>query len=801
VLVLEIRKTAIEFHDALVKAVAADPRFEWLLDAPLDEVEEQHGKDTPWRVYLVMADYAGARQLVYKFRDYCGSAKSSAAFAGKRKDPAAWFHLFGALSDIRFWGVRDRLITSRTLEHWREDLALQPTRFRFEVELWWRDSVERRQSAIDGLRRLIDVAGGTIVGAPCIISPIHYCGLLAEIPTASIGLVLRSFGDGRDPEAADLPRDVAFLGFDDVMFFRPRAQAIVDPSSDADAGATPRSPRARPQGQPILALLDGMPLENHVHLAERLIVVDPEDIGSRYPASHRRHATAMASLVLHGDLQGQGVVLDRPVVVQPVMRSRTLPDGTGEEAMPDDRLALDAFHMAVRQIVTSTETSTVKVINVSLGDRTRMFDGPGPSPWARLIDYLAHEHRLLFIVSAGNCDRNLELEGDPKDAHDCFRSNPEQFSRRLLRAMYREAAQRKLLSPGESVNALTIGALHDDEGESMPPRGQVFDPFLRPGFLSPVTSFGMGVRRSVKPDLVVAGGRQALREPPSWTMHAQARVQLVGQANPIGHRVAAPGMIGSLDGVAMSRGTSNAAALTSRAAVELHGVIEELRSRYPDTDLPSELDAVLLKALLTHGASWPRESEIWRSIVALPSPRDRDEAARAYGYGVPDFRRAAACTETRATAIGVGTLADEHAWRFRFPRPACLDAQTTLRRLVVTMAYLTPIHPGHQAYRRARVWVDHAAAATALGLESRDVTVTTARRGTLEHVVLEGKGRAPNPTVTELELTVGCRADAGELEATVPFALVVTLEIGEGQTLPIYAQVAERLRVRQRGRA
>lgn len=509
----------------------------------------------------------------------------------------------------------------------------------------------------------------------------------------------------------------------------------------------------------------------------------------------------MASLVLHGDLQGQGPALERPVIVQPVMHSRTRSDGTGEEAMPDDRLALDAFHMAVRRLVTSSDTSTVKVINVSLGDRTRMFDGPGPSPWARLIDYLAHEHRLLFIVSAGNCDRDLELEGDPRDAHDCFLSNREQFPQRLLRAMYRDTAHRKLLSPGESMNALTIGALHDDEGESLLPRGQVFDPFPRPGFLSPVTTFGFGVRRSVKPDLVVAGGRQALREPPSWTMHAQARMQLVGQANPIGHRVAAPGMSGSLDGFAMSRGTSNAAALTSRAAVDLHGVIEELRGRHSAAGLPPELDGVLLKALLAHGASWPREAGAWQSIVAVPAPRDRDETARAYGYGVPDFRRAAACTETRATAIGVGTLTDEQAWRFRFPRPACLDAHTMLRRLVVTMAYLTPIHPGHQAYRRARVWVEHAQAASALGLESRDVTVKTARRGTLEHVVLEGERLAPDPTVTELELTVCCRADAGDLTTTIPFALAVTLEVGEGQTLPIYTQVADRLRVRQRDRA
>lgn len=730
-------------------------------------------------------------EFVNKFRDYRNG--------DHRQGQTPWRDLFDTLVDVRFWGLRDRLLDNRTLEYWLEDLALGTEPLRFELELWWHEDPHKRQQSISRLRELIAIAGGRIVHGPITVDAIHYCGLLVEIPKSTLALILPPLAAARgDPEYLDLPAEVALLKCDQVMFLRPRAQAdLAEVSEDVDDDHS--FAHERPDGDPVVALLDGVPLQNHVRLADRVIVHDPENLAERSVAQHRGHGTAMASLIIRGDLQANDVPLERPIVVRPVMCADPV---SGREELPNDRLALDAFHIAVRDLVVHDTAKTVRVINVSMGDRTRLFDGPGPSPWARLLDYLAYEHRLLFVVSAGNSLRGIAIGRDPSTVREQHRSDREALGRTLLRAMYRDAAHRKLLSPAESINALTIGALHDDDGPPMPDRGPVFDPFPTVGLPAPMTSFGLGVRRAVKPDLVLPGGRQPLRDPLSWTGDQSPTFEFAkGQGIPLGQRVAAPGPPGRLDGTALSRGTSNAAALATRAAARLHGVIEQLRHRHPSRAPTSDHEAVLLKAMLAHGAVWPHEARVWQEAIEATSKEARDETARAYGYGVPNFERVMSCTEVRATGIGVGDLEGDRAQVFRFPLPECLAGQVTRRRLVVTLAYLTPIHPGHQKYRRARLWVEPKAAKDALHVSTVDVKTDTSQRGTLQHLVMDGEGRAVHPTTRQLEFKVNCRADAGKLRGRVPFALLVTLEVGEGERLPIYHQVAQRLRERARGRA
>lgn len=53
-----------------------------------------------------------------------------------------------------------------------------------------------------------------------------------------------------------------------------------------------------PSGDPIVALLDGLPLENHDFLNGRLTVDDPDGWAAETPAADRHHGTNMASLLL-----------------------------------------------------------------------------------------------------------------------------------------------------------------------------------------------------------------------------------------------------------------------------------------------------------------------------------------------------------------------------------------------------------------------------------------------------------------------------------------------------------------------
>jgi hypothetical protein len=69
------------------------------------------------------------------------------------------------------------------------------------------------------------------------------------------------------------------------------------------------------------------------------------------------------------------------------------------------------------------------------------------------------------------------------------------------------------------------------------------------------------------------------------------------------------------------------------------------------------------------------------------------------------------------------------------------------------------------------------------------------RRGTLQHEIFEGDEAVAYMDGTNVRVKVNCRADAGLLIEPVPYALAVTLETAESLRVPVYAEVAERVRV------
>jgi hypothetical protein len=72
------------------------------------------------------------------------------------------------------------------------------------------------------------------------------------------------------------------------------------------------------------------------------------------------------------------------------------------------------------------------------------------------------------------------------------------------------------------------------------------------------------------------------------------------------------------------------------------------------------------------------------------------------------------------------------------------------------------------------------------------------RRGTVQHDVWEGEKAAAYADGDVLEVLVSCAADAGEMREAVPFGLCVSLEVAEGVELPIYEEIAARVRLAER---
>jgi hypothetical protein len=75
--------------------------------------------------------------------------------------------------------------------------------------------------------------------------------------------------------------------------------------------------RALPdKDQPVAAVFDAVPVQAHPLLRDGLIVEDPNELEARSVGA-RIHGTAMASLVLHGDLNDPPSPISRRVYFHP----------------------------------------------------------------------------------------------------------------------------------------------------------------------------------------------------------------------------------------------------------------------------------------------------------------------------------------------------------------------------------------------------------------------------------------------------------------------------------------------------
>ena len=86
----------------------------------------------------------------------------------------------------------------------------------------------------------------------------------------------------------------------------------------------------------------------------------------------------------------------------------------------------------------------------------------------------------------------------------------------VAQSLHGRAHLQRIISPSESVNALTVGSLHGDDSGIVVAAPNI-DPCPQPGFPSPINRVGLGFRRAVKPDVLFEGGVQVYRLSPART--------------------------------------------------------------------------------------------------------------------------------------------------------------------------------------------------------------------------------------------------------------------------------------------
>jgi hypothetical protein len=693
-----------------------------------------------------------------------------------------WRDVFQRLRDLRPWGPGDRVQreTQTILEEeisGRDPTDLIP----LEIELVFRREPQDAAAGRKKVAAVVTNAGGRVV-SEARLEDIAYDALLVNIPVSAVQGILAKQAD-------------SIAGMMPVMHIRP--QSLVTSLDVADLGEAERRPQPGELADPILAVLDGVPVAAHPLLADHLDVDDLFDLEPNTPVADRRHGTAMASLVVHGDLNRPEAPLPRRIAMIPVLGP--------QDEFPKDRLIVDLIYTAVRRMREVPEATAphVLIVNLSLGDKRRPFQGR-LSAFARLLDRLAYHFGLLFFVSAGNHDGKFGIPSfangtQYEDAGEEARANG------TLQALGNIMADRRVLSPGETVNGLTVGALNEDAVAPMMRKAasSIVDPYRNLTMSNPSSALGPGFANATKPDVLMPGAREHLSFQGN-NPHVFVRPAGVGRM--AGLKVAAPPRDGLENSDGYTGGTSAAAALASRTAHRIHDALE---AAYGDDflSLAHLQRAVLLKALLAHTARWPEDAaSLIRTVLGPANPRQsvrrKDNIRRFLGFGAVDADAAVTCAADRATFWATGTLTPEKAVVVPVPVPVAYGGQARPHSLSATLAWFTPTAPGRKSYRTVRLQVLEPKEIHPLALtgDRLQPDLNQARRGTLFNRTWTGdKAPAVGPDMT-IPLTVQRTPDQStKVDDPIPFGLAVTLAMPG--VMEIYDQVRQRLEIADRARA
>lgn len=786
-LVLEVAGDPSGFEVAVRNLDSETDGVEWLFEIVEDEVNNSDD------FYRAKDDERDDSKLM-SFKYFCvltnqrALAEILSLWSNFRKDEHYVFprgktglrNVFRTLKDIHLWGEKERLEETGILEVWTDELRDPSlTAVKCEIELFYRRTSSTRHQSQSIIQDYIVYIGGKVITTSCIDS-IGYHAILASIPRQYAERIVRR-------------EEVALACFNQIMYFKPTGQSIVLGTSDGFQYSKEFQAPEDIIDDPIVALFDGLPQEHHPLLEGLLSVDDPDEFEAAYRMRDRQHGTSMASLIARGDLlNNEQLLTSHKIYVRPIMKPfPSSHDGTNEY-VPDDILIVDKIHEAVRRLFepeAGKVAPTVRIINLSICIGNRLYFNM-VSPLAKLLDWLSFKYRVLFIVSAGNHPDDIELgmNYDEFKALSSFQRDSE-----IIKTLIKNSRNLRLLSPAESINSLSVGALFADNCDEIEnPRHLI--PCSN-GMLSPISSLGRGINKSIKPDILFPGGRSALlqnlMEPQKahWRLNTNVTPPGILSARP---RVLAGG--GSI--VGYSFGTSNATALISHNATICYDVLKEIFIRELGVEPPPEYTALLLKSMLAHGAEWGDLAAAICKIAEL-SGRGADDIHKWLGYGVPEITRVLECAKNRITLIGYGELGKDEACEYKLPLPFDFSTKKYHRCLTATLASFSPIRPSTQKYRSAQIWYTIESEGDKPVPKRQDASDKAVARGTLQHERFYGNNAVVWSEDEYLGIKVNCRADANDFVEKIPYALFVTFEIAPEHDIDVYQKIVEKVRQRE----
>lgn len=315
-LVFEIKGDIQDFYRAVEKTEGMeflgeyfigedDPDEDFIYRKTVEGKEVDDEKKIPRRLFLTINNQTALTEL----KRYWDNYKNNKGFVfGTTKFRV----LFEQLNDIRNYSVKDRYEDTGIVDYFKERQELNEEELYFEIELTFRNDDDYLGKVYSHIKNLIEANNGTLIESSyTIIKEIKYHALIAKVP-------IKLFEELKEDT------NITFFKCEQVLFFRPVGQAIcnqqIEDNTEDINELIELSELKSLNEETIVAVLDGLPLQNHSLLKGKLVIDDPENIEENYPSKARKHGTSMSSLILYGDLNSNQVeITSRKIYLRPIL--------------------------------------------------------------------------------------------------------------------------------------------------------------------------------------------------------------------------------------------------------------------------------------------------------------------------------------------------------------------------------------------------------------------------------------------------------------------------------------------------
>lgn len=736
-------------------------------------------KEIAFKIYAVTFTVRAGENFLKLWKLWSSECKE---IPDKCKSYRFFRKIFPHIREIRRWNVDDQLNYQNFSGDLKQRIESGETGpFNFEIELIYSDDEHRRKMRYKSLEERVLENGGKIIDGPCCLPEIRYHAVMVQIPAQQVN---------------DFMQHPAFkIAGDGIFYFKLRGQSASEFTHEFDESYVftddeLEKTKATPPllSSPVIMVMDGYPLENHALLENRLEIRTSDDFNEEvYPSSSRYHGTAISSLVLHGDIRASSS-LNQRIVFVPINKIHHRFEFPIEE-IPDDKITVGyIYNLLVEHLKGSNREwreSGILVINFSQGLPERNFVS-AHSPLARLLDWISYRANVLFIISAGNRDISDSYIDDPTRIN-------ESAINQYLREHFTHDINNKLISPAESINGLTIGALNwNGCGQRTPELVMSQDCVLLPNILpSLISPCGSGYKMSLKPDLLYPGGRYGL---------SVSTLGDIGKLTPLlpdnpdqGIPVAAPSpQLGGIISKNYEAGTSYATALATHDA----GLYYEALLRYFDElGLPPEIYSdklpVLLKALLVHGSD---DTEITFQLMqycqSTNTANTKKRASQWCGNGMIVDTNCLQCHNHKVTLIGFGNISEENKDKiiqYSWNIPESLINKNN--NISVTLAYLTPLNFRSDGRHYVKMSLDFLPEYSKISgsAKSTDASKNNIKKGTVQHMVYKDVNFSQiHSGMMNINITPNLAGFEKNMDVSkygIPYALLVTLRASQADIL------------------